>query len=99
MDVFDRVYYVRAVVGIAAGIVTGLVIQVGFDLYASVSTAMLVGLLFYFISLGIGKSIAKNAPKEKQRKVVIDGVIPFIFLLITFMIITYTALHQSLLVK
>lgn len=99
MDIFDRVYYIRAITGIIAGIVAGAVIQTEYDQNTSIEIAILIAMVFYIISFGVGKSIAKNVPKEKRRKIALDGIIPFIFLLLTFMIIVYTALHQSILVK
>lgn len=95
MDVFEQVYYARAIVGVAAGIVAGFVIQVDYDWNTSVLVAIGIAFVFYFISLAVGKSIAKNVPREKRRKVATDGIIPFIFMLLTFMIIVFTALHQS----
>ncbi len=89
----------RALVGVAAGIVAGIVIPVEFDQYTSVGTAILVGMVFYFASLAIGRRIAKKLPKEKRKKVATEGIMPFIFLLLTFMIIVYTALHQSSIVS
>ncbi|MGI0049181.1 MAG: hypothetical protein ACREAW_06535 [Nitrososphaera sp.] len=97
MDIFERVYYARAIIGVAAGIVAGFVIPVEFDQAASVGIAVLIAFVFYFISFGVGKTIAKNVPKDKRRKVATEGIIPFIFMLLTFMIIVYTALHQSIL--
>ena len=85
----------RAIVGIAGGILAGFVIPVAFDQYTSIATTVLIGIVFYFASLGIGRRIAKNILKDKRRKVATEGIIPFIFLLLTFMIIIYTALHQS----
>lgn len=99
MDIFDRVYYMRALVGVVAGIVAGVVIQVEYDQSTSVGIAILIAISFYFVSFAISKTIAKNVPKDKRRKVALDGIIPFIFLLLTFMIIVYTALHQSVLIK
>ena len=99
MDVFERVYYMRAIAGIIAGIVAGAVIQVEYDQNTSVGIAILIAVVFYFVSFGVGKRMAKNVPKEKRRKVATDGIIPFIFLLLTFMIIVYTAIHQSILIK
>ena len=96
LDIFERVYYARAIIGVAAGIVAGFVIQVEFDQYASVGVAIGIAFVFYFISLGVGRSIAKNVPRDKRRKVATEGIIPFIFMLLTFMIIVFTALHQSL---
>lgn len=97
MDIFERVYYMRALVGVAAGIIAGLVIPLEFDQNASVLAAVGIAILFYFISFGIAKGIAKNVPKDKRRKVATEGIIPFMFLLLTFMIIVFTALHQSIL--
>ena len=99
MDIFDRVYYMRALVGVVAGIVAGVVIQVEYDQNTSVGIAILIAIVFYFVSFAISKAMAKNVPKDKRRKVALDGIIPFIFLLLTFMIIVYTALHQSILIK
>ena len=89
----------RALLGVAAGIVAGAVIQVEYDQNTSIGIAILIAMVFYIISYVVGKALARDVPKEKRRKVALDGVIPFIFLLMTFMIIVYTALHQSLLIK
>jgi hypothetical protein len=85
----------RAIAGVAAGIVAGFVIPVAFDQSTSVATAILIGIVFYSASLVMGRKIAKNVPKDKRKKVATEGIIPFIFLLLTFMIIIYTVLHQS----
>jgi peptidoglycan/LPS O-acetylase OafA/YrhL len=85
----------RALVGVAGGAVAGIVIPAEFDQYTSIMTTILIGMIFYFASLGIGRQIAKNVPKDKRKKVATEGIIPFIFLLLTFMIIVYTAIHQS----
>ena len=95
LDIFERLYYMRALAGMTAGIVAGIVIPVEFDQYTSIAAAVLVGMVFYFVSLGIGRRIAKNVPKDKRKKIATEGIIPFIFLLLTFMIMVYTALHQS----
>jgi hypothetical protein len=99
LDIFERLYYMRALVGMAAGIVAGIVIPVELDQYTSIGTAVLVGIAFYLTSLGIGKRIAKNVPKDKRKKIATEGIIPFIFLLLTFMIMVYTVLHQSSLIS
>lgn len=101
MDIFERVYYMRALVGAVAGIITAFLVPFDpsgqLNQGASVLMAFGIAILFYFISLGIGKGIAKNVPKDKRRKVATEGIVPFIFLLLTFMIMVYTALHQSIL--
>jgi uncharacterized membrane protein YjjP (DUF1212 family) len=99
LDIYERLYYMRALVGVAAGIVAGIVAPGEFDQFTSIGTAVLVGIVFYFASLGIGSRIAKNVPKDKRKKVATEGIMPFIFLLLTFMIIVYTALHQSSIVS
>ncbi|MDQ3872584.1 MAG: hypothetical protein M3258_03120 [Thermoproteota archaeon] len=99
MDIFERVYFMRALVGITAGIVAGFVIPVAFDQYSSVATAILIGMIFYSVSVVIGRRIAKDVPKDKRKKVATEGIMPFIFLLLAFMIIVYTVLHQSSIVS
>lgn len=103
MDSFERVYYVRAILGVIAGVIAGFVIPFDpsgqLNQTMSVGTAIAIAIVFYFVSLGVGKSIAKNVPKEKRRKVATEGIVPFMFLLLTFMILVYTALHQSILIK
>ena len=99
MDIFERVYYMRALVGVAAGVVAGFVIPIEFDQVASVSTTVIIAIVFYIISIGIGRGIAKGMPKDKRRKVATEGIVPFIFLLLTFMIIVFTALHQSIVIR
>ena len=89
----------RALAGMVAGIVAGIVIPVEFDQYTSIAAALLIGMVFYFVSLGIGRRIAKNVPRDKRKKVATEGIMPFIFLLLVFMIIVYTALHQSSIVS
>jgi uncharacterized membrane protein YjjP (DUF1212 family) len=99
LDVFERVYYTRAVLGVIAGIIAGFVIPVEHDQAMSIGIALLLAIVFYIISVGVGKSIAKNVPKDKRKKVATEGIVPFIFMTIVFMIMVYTALHQSILIK
>ena len=89
----------RAIAGIVAGIIAGSVIQVEYDQETSVGIAVFIAIAAYFVSFEISKRIANNVPKEKRRKVYLDGIIPFMFLLIVFMILVYTAMHQSILIK
>lgn len=89
----------RAIAGIVAGIIAGAVIQVEYDQETSVGIAFFIAIAAYFVSFEIGKRIATNVPKDKRRKVYLDGIIPFMFLLIVFMILVYTAKYQSILIK
>jgi hypothetical protein len=68
LDIFDRVYYMRALVGVVAGIVAGAVIQVEYDQNASAGIAILIAIVFYFISYAISKGIAKKRTKGKAKK-------------------------------
>jgi uncharacterized membrane protein YjjP (DUF1212 family) len=91
----DKVYYIRSAIGVIAGLVAGSVIQPSFGQVISVATAIIIGIVFYFISFAIAKSIAKNIPKEFKNKVALDGLIPFMFMLLVSMIVMYTALHEG----
>lgn len=97
MDVFERVYYTRAVHGIIAGIIAGVVIPIDHDQSTAVGIALLLAVVFYFISLAVGKRMAKGVPQDKRRKIATEGIVPFIFMTIVFMVLVYTGLHQSVL--
>jgi hypothetical protein len=102
LDTFERVYYIRALMGLVAGVVAGFVMPFAshsppVEQNVSVSIAFAIAIVFYFISLGVAKGLVKNVPKDKGRKVATEGIIPFIFLQLVSMIIVYTALHQSIL--
>jgi hypothetical protein len=97
LDVFERVYYTRAVHGIIAGIIAGVVIPFDHDQGTSIGIALLLAVVFYFISLAVGKRMAPNVPNDKRRKIATEGIIPFIFMTIVFMVLVYTGLHQSVL--
>jgi hypothetical protein len=90
----------RAIIGVIAGVIAGFVIPFNpagvLDQSMAVGIAIGIAIVTYIVSVGIGRSIAKNVPKEKRRKIATEGIVPFIFLLLTFMIIVYTALHQSI---
>ena len=91
----DKVYYMRAAIGVIAGLVAGSVITPDFGQAAAIGIAVIIGIVFYFISFAIAKTIAKNVPKDLKNKVALDGLIPFMFMLLVFMIIMYTALHET----
>jgi membrane protein insertase Oxa1/YidC/SpoIIIJ len=97
LDVFERVYYTRAVHGIIAGIIAGLVIPLDHDQGTSVGIALLLAIVMYIISYAVGKKMAGGVPQDKRRKIATEGIVPFIFMTIVFMVLVYTGLHQSVL--
>lgn len=86
----------RAILGLIAGIITGLAIAPGTDQNTAGGIVILIGIVFYIISYGVAKSIAKKIPQATRRKLVTNGIFPFIFMLLMFMIIVYTGLHQKI---
>jgi hypothetical protein len=96
LDQQDRIFYMRAILGLIAGIVTGFIIGgPGTDQNAAGGTVILIAMIFYILSYGVAKNIARNIPQAMSRKLATNGIFPFIFLLLMFMIIVYTGLHQK----
>lgn len=96
MQPLDRVFYTRAILGLVAGVIVGVAIGPGTDQASAVGIAFSISIVFYIISYATGKRVSGNIPKKERRKVATSGIFPFIFLLLMFMIITYTVLHQNI---
>ncbi len=96
MEPLDKVFYTRAISGIIAGVIVGLGVSPGTDQASAVGIALGIAILFYIISYVAGKRVSGNISKKERRKVATSGIFPFIFLLLMFMIITYTVLHQDI---
>jgi hypothetical protein len=96
LEPLDRVFYMRAILGLIAGIITGFVISPGSDQTSAGGTTILIGVVFYIISYALAKGITKNASQTIQKKLATNGIFPFIFLLLMFMMIVYTGLHQKI---
>jgi protein-S-isoprenylcysteine O-methyltransferase Ste14 len=86
----------RAIVGLVAGIVTGFIIVPGTSQGNAVGIAVMIAIFFYIVSYIIGKRLAVGVAKSERRKLATNGIFPFIFLLLMFMIFVYTGLHQGL---
>ncbi|MFZ0514187.1 MAG: hypothetical protein WAM14_21455 [Candidatus Nitrosopolaris sp.] len=86
----------RAILGLIAGIITGFAIAPGTGQSPAVGTAILIGIIFYITSYQVAKRMAKNTPKPERRKLATNGIFPFIFMLIMFMIVVYTGLHENM---
>jgi len=86
----------RAILGLVAGVIVGIAIGPGTDQASAVGIAFSMAVVFYILSYATGKRVFGNIPKKERRKVATSGIFPFIFLLLMFMIITYTVLHQNI---
>ncbi|MGB9167489.1 MAG: hypothetical protein WCB31_01010 [Nitrososphaeraceae archaeon] len=96
LDSTDKIYYMRAILGIIAGLTIGAIIAPGTAQSTVLGIIILMGILFYMISYFTSKKITNNIPKSEKRKFIMNGIFPFIFLLLLFMIMMYTGLHQDL---
>ena len=86
----------RAICGLIAGIITGFMITPNTEQSSEIVTIFGVAIIFYLISYTLAKRIAQNIPKTEKRKLATNGIFPFIFLLMMFMIVIYTGLYQFL---
>ena len=86
----------RAILGLVAGVIVGIAIGPGTDQASAVGRAFCIAIVFYILSYATGKRASGYIPKKERRKVATSGIFPFIFLLLMFMIITYTVLHQNI---
>jgi protein-S-isoprenylcysteine O-methyltransferase Ste14 len=82
--------------GLVAGVAVGLAVGPGIDQATAIGIAFGISIVFYIISYAAAKKVSGNIPKKERRKVATNGIFPFIFLLLMFMIITYTMLHQNI---
>jgi uncharacterized membrane protein YfcA len=89
LDQLDKLYYVRAFLGALCGVILGFVLNPDNSSWA-ISAIFMVGLVFYIISYIYAKKIVTSIKKEERRKLATNGIFPFIFLLLMFMIIVYT---------
>lgn len=96
LDSTDKIYYMRAILGVIAGLTIGAIIAPGTAQSTVLGIIILMGILFYMISYFTSKKIINNIPKSEKRKFIMNGIFPFIFLLLLFMIMMYTGLHQDL---
>jgi protein-S-isoprenylcysteine O-methyltransferase Ste14 len=94
LEQLDRIYYMRAILGIIAGVILGVALNPsnrGSALYLIV----FIGFIFYIISYIAAKKIGTRVKSEEKRKLATSGIFPFIFLLLMFMILVYTGLHGN----
>jgi uncharacterized membrane protein YfcA len=94
LDQLDKLYYVRAFLGALCGVILGFILNPE-NAGSAISVIFLVGLVFYIISYVAAKKIVTKIKKEEKRKLATNGIFPFIFLLLMFMIIVYTGLYGN----
>ncbi|HXW11191.1 MAG TPA: hypothetical protein VD694_00415 [Nitrososphaeraceae archaeon] len=96
MEHLDKIYYMRAILGVICGIVLGVIFSRFPDpglVPGSVGIIILLAILFYIISYVAAKRMGLRLKTEDRKKISTNGVFPFIFLLIMFTIVTYTGLR------
>lgn len=87
----------RGIGGIIAGIVSGLIISPNDSQPSNIGVFIGIGILFYILSHIVAKKISGDANlKTEKKKLILNGIFPFIFLMLMFLIITYTGIHQNL---
>jgi drug/metabolite transporter (DMT)-like permease len=101
LDQLDKIYYMRAFLGVICGIILGFIFNsIGVDSSLSVipnsaSIIIIVALFFYIMSYVIAKRIGLRVKTEDRKKISTNGIFPFIFLVIMFLIVTYTGLYTG----
>lgn len=94
LEQLDRIYYMRAILGIIAGVILGVALNPS-NRGSALSYIVFIGFIFYIISYIGAKKIGTKVKPEEKRKLATSGIFPFIFLLLMFMILVYTGLHGN----
>ena len=82
----------RAFLGVICGVILGFILNPS-NYSASIPIIIVLGLFFYIISYVIAKRIGLRLKTDDRKKITTNGIFPFIFLLLMFMIVAYTGLH------
>ena len=93
LEQWDRIYYIRAIIGAISGVILGSVLPYPSDNQIAGGLVFLIALIFFIISYIVAKKMMPNVKSDEKRKLVTNGIFPFIFLMFMFMIIVYTGLH------
>ena len=97
MEIEDKIYYLRVVIAAIAGAIVGAIVKPNSDHTNTIGLTILIGIIFYAISQFLASRISKGIPKDKKKKVITIAIFGFIFMLLTFMTLTYTILNQNIL--
>ena len=60
----------------------------------SVSIIIVVAIVFYIVSYVVAKKMGLRLKTEDRKKISTNGIFPFMFLIMMFLILTYTGLHS-----
>ena len=77
-----------------AGSIVGAIVKPNSDHTNTIGLTILIGIIFYAISQILASRLSKGIPKDKKKKVITIAIFGFIFMLLTFMTLTYTILNQ-----
>jgi hypothetical protein len=91
LEQLDKIYYMRAILGIIAGVILGVTLNPA-NRGMALQFTVLTGFIVYIISYFVAKKIGTRVKSEEKRKLATSGIFPFIFLLLMFMIIAYTGI-------
>lgn len=91
LEQLDKIYYMRAILGIIAGVILGVALNPA-NRGMALQFTVLTGFIVYIISYIVAKKIGTRVKSEEKRKLATSGIFPFIFLLLMFMIIAYTGI-------
>lgn len=89
----------RIMLGVIGGVIAGIVIAPEYDQGTSVGIAIGIAVALFGVSIAVSRTMSKGLPPDLRKKAGYDGIVPFIFMNIVFMVIVYTALHQNTILK
>jgi membrane protein insertase Oxa1/YidC/SpoIIIJ len=96
LDVQDKIYYLRTILAAIAGSILGIIVKPDSVQSNTLGVTILVGVVFYIISYIIAKKMVGEIPKDKNRKLITNGIFAYMFMLLTFMVLIYTAINQHI---
>jgi hypothetical protein len=96
LQIEEKIYYLRVVMAAVAGSILGAVVKPNSDQSNTIGLTILVGIIFYSVSHIIASRMVGDIPKEKKKKIITIAIFGFIFMLLTFMVLTYTVLNQHI---
>lgn len=84
----------RIIFAVFAGLILGVIFQPHAEQSSTIGITILIGIIFYAISQFVAKKLVVGIPKEKQGRIITNGIFAYIFMLLAVMVAVFTALHQ-----